>query len=298
MNDRITPKNDLAFKKILASEDKKDISCGFIRDFWGIETSEQDLAITSPYDIKAYREVMKETGMDIIKLRQTILDVSFSVRVRDMQVELQVRKEKYFLERSLLYAFKKYCANYNKEGFMESVGKEEKDKKLRYDRYSSLRPVYSLNILDYDYFSNANALHIFKLYDEETGEGFAKDLISIGYFELTKEKFKNENQRCWRDFLLTGVAPESSPAYIKKAEGLIEYINMDEEEKEMFDALEKAQADYDAYFVTAYNTGKEDGWKGGWEGGKEEERKKVVELANKARDFDDFKRMIGLKAGK
>jgi hypothetical protein len=292
MQDRILPTNDLAFKKILASESAKDISCGFIRDFWGFEALEEDLSITNPYNIQAYTEIIKETGLDIIKLRQTILDVSFSVRMRDMQVELQVEKETYFTERSVYYAFSKYCTNYNKEGFMEVAGADAEGKGGKPDRYSSLRPVYSLNVLNYTHFNeDKDALHIFTLYDEKHKRALEKELISIGYFELTKEKFDNENQAYWREFIISGKAGAGAPGYIKKAEGLIEYINMGDKEKAMFNALEKAQADFDAYYVTAWNTGKKEGW----EGGKQEERQEVIAMMNKASSFDDFKRMMGLQ---
>jgi hypothetical protein len=50
---------------------------------------------------------------------------------------------------------------------------------------------------------------------------------------------------------VTGKAPEGSPEYIKEAEALIDYINLSEEEKMVFDMMEKAQADYDAEMSTA-----------------------------------------------
>jgi hypothetical protein len=132
----------------------------------------------------------------------------------------------------------------------------------KFDKYSSLRPVYSMNILGYNHFTEGNdedALRIFTLYDIQRNKSFGKDLISIGYFELLKKKVETQNQGYWRDFFLTGVAPKGAPSYIEKAAGLIEYSNLDEEERKMIDLMEKAQADIDSQIVTAYDDGKTEG---------------------------------------
>jgi hypothetical protein len=251
MHNHISPTNDLAFKKILASEDQKAVSCGFIHDFWGIDVAQEELTIANPYSIRAYQEAVKNTAMDIVKLRQTILDVSFSLKRQDLQVEMQVKREKYFTERSLYYAFMRYCDNYNKRGEMEIVKKGNGIEVDRYDRYSSLRPVYSLNILDYSHFAGDDALRTYVLYDMEHGEPLEKGLISIGYFELEKTVFESDNQKQWRDFFLTGKANEGAPEYIRRAESMLEYMNLSEEEKTMIDAHEKAQADYDGTMTRA-----------------------------------------------
>jgi hypothetical protein len=103
---------------------------------------------------------------------------------------LQVRKELYFSERSLYYPFDKFCSHYNEQGAMET------DKYGNPDRYSSLRPVYSLNILGYNHFTeDEDALRIFSLYDKEREKAFGKELIKVGYFELYKTNIETDNQR-------------------------------------------------------------------------------------------------------
>ena len=47
--DRILPTGDLAIKKVLASEENKDILSGLINDFFDVEA--EDLNIASPYNI-------------------------------------------------------------------------------------------------------------------------------------------------------------------------------------------------------------------------------------------------------
>ena len=54
---RISPTNDLAFKKVLASEENKDILGGLINDFFDVVAEE--IVIENPYSIEAYIEHVK-----------------------------------------------------------------------------------------------------------------------------------------------------------------------------------------------------------------------------------------------
>ena len=127
-------------------------------------------------------------------------------------------------------------------------------------RYSSLIPVYSLNILGYNHFQeDKDALRIFELYDPKRNKRFGKELLKIGFFELKKENIETENQRRWRDYFLTGEVDEDAPEYIKKASRTIEYANLGEEERNMASAVEKAEATYQAVLYGSYLEGKDEG---------------------------------------
>jgi hypothetical protein len=139
------------------------------------------------------------------------------------------------------------------------------------DRYSSLRPVYSLNILGYNHFTeDEDALRVFTLYDEQRKKAFGKNLIKVGYFELNKPNIETDNQRYWRDYFLTGTAPDGAPDYIKKASKILQYVNLGEEEREVFDIIEKAHATWEGELFTAYHDGREEGEASGWQKGREE----------------------------
>ena len=178
---RISPTSDLGFKKVLASIENTDILIGFISDFFNITPT--DVTIENPYSIKAYKELLN--GKEIEQLRQTLRDVSASFATADFSSEVQIQKTRYFDERSIYYPLDRYCQNYNKFGKMEltSEGKQ--------DRYSSLRPVYAMNILGYTHFQDQESLRIFELYDPVRKKGLDKQLLKIGYFELTKELLEN-----------------------------------------------------------------------------------------------------------
>ena len=90
--DRILPTGDLAIKKVLASEENKDVLAGLIEDFFDVVV--EDLTIVDPYSIAAYREFDK--GGEIALLRQTIKDVAATFRTADFISEAQVQKSSFF----------------------------------------------------------------------------------------------------------------------------------------------------------------------------------------------------------
>jgi len=240
--DRIPPTNDLAFKKVLASVENIEILQGLITDFYEIEIT--DLAINNPYSIADYKEILD--GVEFVQLRHTIKDISATFKISpksaeksDFISELQVRKSRFFDERAMYYPLNRFCQNYNLADNMarDSTGKP--------NRYSSLRPVYALNVLGYTHFDDRhddNALHIFEFYDIKRQRRYKRDLIKIAFFELTKTAGLTENQRHWSDYFNTGVVNETAPNYIKRASQLIELVNLAEEEKMIIQALEKAEA--------------------------------------------------------
>ena len=157
MEKRIPATSDLAFKKVLASEENKDILSGLIHDFFGVVA--ENLTIINPYSIDVCKD-FAEGRKDMSVLRQTLNDITATFRMADFVSELQIRKTRYFDERSIYYPLKRFCDNYSIPGRME-IGADGKP-----NRCSSLRPVYALNILGYAHFPDDNGpLRIFELYD-------------------------------------------------------------------------------------------------------------------------------------
>jgi predicted transposase/invertase (TIGR01784 family) len=229
----------------------------------------EDIIIENPYSIEAYKSIID--GEDVSVLRHTIKDVAASFRIADFVSEIQIKKTRFYDERAIYYPFDRFCKNYSKEGFMQ-IGTDGKP-----NRFSSLKPVYALNILGYSHFTDDEALRIFELYDPKRKKAFNKKLIHIGFFELSKTNIETPNQKHWHDYFTTGKVSEDAPEYIKKASRLIEFVNLREEEKTVALALEKAQAIYDADMSDAYHDGKDDGIAEGMEKGREEGIKKGME---------------------
>jgi len=138
MTERISPTSDLGFKKSLSSPESKDVLQGLIGDFFGVRPVLDDITITSPYSIKAYKELLKQadgTERSVTKLRQTIMDVSADFKVAGFGAEIQISKSTYFSKRSIYYACDSFCANYNRPGEME----QDYDGSFLF--YSSLKPI-------------------------------------------------------------------------------------------------------------------------------------------------------------
>jgi len=241
------------------SEEHKICLSGLISDFFGVDVPVEEITIENPYSIASFREVIKDEEVPV--LRHTLKDVAASLKFADFVSELQVRSTRFFDERALYYPFDRFCKNYNKQGFME-ISLDGKP-----NRYSSIIPIYSLNILGDSHFQDEDALRIFELYDHVRSKKYKKELIKIGFFELTKNKIETPNQRYWRDYFITGKAHPEAPEYIHKASSIIEYENLSEEERNVSAVLEKARADYDAGFSSAYHDGLENGLLEGLEKG-------------------------------
>ena len=133
------------------------------------------------------------------------------------------------------------------------------DKSGRLNRYSGMKPVYSLNILGYNHFDDADALRIFELYDPERRKRFDKRLLRLGYFELKKPNVETQNQKHWYDYFNTGTVSPDAPEYIQKAGRIIDFVNLTEEERTVAKSLERAQADYDLDMYSSYVDGVAEG---------------------------------------
>jgi len=243
--DRILPTGDLAFKKVLGSEENKDILAGFIDDFFGVKA--EDITIDNPYSIAVCRELLARG--EVTKLRQTLKDVAATFRAADFVAEVQIKRTSYYEERSLYYPFERFVQNYAR---VDAVRTGEDSRPVR---YSGLRPVYAMNVLGYRLFGeDEDALRIFELYDLKRGKKF-KDLLKIGFFELEKEKIETANQKHWRDYFVGGTACECAPEYIKKASKVIDYVNMSEEERKVISAMERMEANDEAerYYIATEN---------------------------------------------
>jgi predicted transposase/invertase (TIGR01784 family) len=281
---RVSPTSDLAVKKILCSEEHKDVLKGFISDFFELRFNVEDIFLENPYSIKSYKEAGAiDTDSDNV-LRATYKDVRARLKTEDFIAEVQVHKESFYSERSIYYPCDCFCSNYNDQRDMVC------DSEGRPIRYSSLRPVYSMNILGYKHFTeDDDALRIFTLYDNVRMKRLHKDYINIGYFELVKENIETVNQQHWRDYFLTGSAADDAPDYIRKASSVIEYSNLSEEERDMLDARERAENIYIAERHAAYCDGVEEGREEGEKIG-ENNRSLIIarRLKQKGMDFSDI----------
>jgi len=119
----------------------------------------------------------------------------------------------------------------------------DEEKKKRISKYSGLAQVISLNILGHHYFKESErALHFFRMYDVEDQKYTQRPnrYVEI-YFELKKrnDKLLSKNLQAWRHFMLTGIALQGSPSYIKEAAEMLKISNLTKDERRLHDIYEK-----------------------------------------------------------
>jgi len=271
--------NDLMFKKLLASEEHKDILQGFIKDFCGLDVECSEIQIETPYSIDLYKN---SADNEESELRRTERDIAIELRNLNIIVELQMYKDDYFFARTLHYMFERFTSNYGVPGKMTGFRAGKPDK------YSSLMPVYAVNIVDGKPFQSDNdAVRTFTLYDTEHNAGLDKDWIRLSFFELGKARINNLNQKHWHEFFTTGKAPNEAPAYIKKAQDVTNIVNMSKEERDMLTAQERYEAKRNSEYNTALRTGIDQGLAQGIERGIERGIDALAELITQGVPLDE-----------
>ena len=243
----ILPTNDLAFKKLFANNQHKEIIKGLIQDFYGITI--KSIIIENPYSIDEFNDIIDKKGYFAVEVD------SFCTSENNWKfsTEMQLLKRNFYPERSLYYLCGKYNSTYGNTELMRGESK-----------YSSLYPTFSINILGYNHFkSDQKAVRRFTLYDEENQQPFhSPGLFTIGFFELRKPEFdRYRNLRHWQDLFLSGQISQDAPSYVKTAADMLKTANFSKEEREMINALEKATQDRIAEREYAFEEGIEKGKK-------------------------------------
>jgi len=165
-----------------------------------------------------------------IKFRETVRDLTVAIiDAGDVTIEMQVSETEFFLQRAHYYIDDVYLSNYNQH----TVNDES--------RYSSLKPVLSLNIIGFQMFADRRALRFFQYSDTETQEQLEPVLKQIGFLELTKPKTGDPKiDRCV-DFFRTGQVPADAPKHLQQAAKLVLYHNLTAKDRAVIDAAIKEE---------------------------------------------------------
>jgi predicted transposase/invertase (TIGR01784 family) len=159
-------------------------------------------------------------------------------------------------ERALYLACSAFASNYGRKGHMrQEMG-------VHGAKFSSLVPVYGINVLDFALFrQDGDPLRSYVLYDRDhartLGDG---PLLTVSFFELSKKVPKDAgNIAHWKRFFKEGRAEGDAPAYIRKALEVVEFRNLSSEERTMISARELAEEDRKGQIAYAYKEGREQG---------------------------------------
>jgi predicted transposase/invertase (TIGR01784 family) len=281
----IPPTNDLAFKKLLTSEDHKTITQGFIKDLFGMEVELDKIRFRSPYTIYV---VDQDDAESTKQLRTSIRDITIEVESADLTVELQIRKEDFFTQRALYYAANLLTA------------RKQDSKDDRNETFKAILPVRSLNILGFNMFNCAHAQHTFWLRDDTwAGEQLTLDWLSVGFLELRKSIFADDRAQLWAKFLLSGYAPEGAPDYLVEAEQMVEYWKLSRKERIMMSVMERERVREANEKYTARREGIEEGEargevKGIAKGRAENQYEVAAKLSSRGMALEDIADITGL----
>ncbi|MBN1971497.1 MAG: Rpn family recombination-promoting nuclease/putative transposase, partial [Candidatus Delongbacteria bacterium] len=157
---RINPKIDIAFKKLFGSEENKDILKSFINSVLPADEQVKYLELKNPYNIATY-----------ISGKGGILDVKAQAENGVwFDVEMQIGEQLFFGKRIKYYLDKMY---------VDQLDISEK--------YSTLKKVVGIAILDFNYFSDDRYKRGITYKDIDTNERYGNfNLSDIYFIELKK----------------------------------------------------------------------------------------------------------------
>lgn len=248
------PTNDLLFKKMLTSEDSPNILKAFVRDLLGIEF--KTLTPKETYHIDSYKQSYDETAL----FRTEVDILAIAEDSSHTTIECQIQSHAYFHERAIFYLAEAFRAPF---GNLETKEAEKKN------NFSSLRPAYGINIVDFHLFDRKEpALQQFRLLSKETSRPFlnkeGKELLILCFLSLKNETIDPKNAPYhWQYYLKTGEVMTAAPDYIKEAKRKTDFLTLESEEKEMIMKIDKSKAIHDAVFATAIEEAEEKGIKEG-----------------------------------
>jgi predicted transposase/invertase (TIGR01784 family) len=158
------PTNNLLFLKCFASAENGAVLRGFIQDV--LDISVDEATVENPYDIRHVRERLTHTTVDVL------------ARLGDrslVSIEMQVMPQRHFAKRVLYYATSRYQSGY---GDRRPVPAGSASDAL----YASLRPIFGINICDFDLFDDhEDPLRTFELFDTTYHVRFPEPLFHISF---------------------------------------------------------------------------------------------------------------------
>ena len=226
MSEKISPRIDLAFKKIFGVEENKDLLILLINSIVSDEDQVKEVTILNPYNAKSFKQD-----------KLSILDIKArGENGHQFNVEIQITDEADYDKRALYYWGKLYTEQL----------KTSED-------YSKLCKTIGIHILNFTSITNSPKYHhAFHLVDEKTGMRYFKD-IELHTIELNKftkndddlnslvSKIKNALD-IWIAFLTRHdlLDPQNLPKPLdnpglKKALYILEVMNLSKDERDAYE---------------------------------------------------------------
>ena len=221
----VKPKLDIVFKLVFATKENEDILRGFLADMLLIKRGEIGTIIVEDPE----EQPEEERG----KLCR--LDLKVTIDGKIVNIELQVKPEEYFGERSLFYWARMYT------GSLKSG-----------DGYGRTRECVSINILGFNMFDCEEYCSEFGLYERNRRE-LLTDRLKMYFYELPKlgRQLEDDDPRwLWLKFInseseeeLNMIDKTTKEPEIKKATMIIRKLSADEKERRRIERYEDSLHD-------------------------------------------------------
>jgi len=225
--EKISPRVDVAFKKIFGVEENKDLLISLINSIVGKEDQVLDITLLNPYNPQNFRQD-----------KLSILDIKAKgIDGKRFNIEIQISDEADYDKRALYYWAKLYTEQL----------------KVAQD-YSTLAKAIGIHILNFTSIPEAENYHnVFHIIEKENGFAYFKDLelhtIELNKFtcdsseELQDIVAKTRNALdMWLTFLTRHdllkadkLPKELDNDKLKKALKVLDVLNFSEEERELYE---------------------------------------------------------------
>ena len=256
----VSPTLDIMAKKIFSLP---EVTAAFIRDILELDVADAQIVEGSQPHSMAYEEDdLFSTAVDV---RAKLHDGT------EVIIEIQIRKQQYFLNRFHYYLANQLVENVQK---LRQQGQTHK-------MYEQMEPVYGIAILEKSLLLDEEAaINKYWLTNSRSGKqlkayyknGKHQNLLQVAFLELDKYN-KDENLtdagRQWLEFFGNLPFTKAPSQAVVHADSLLDSSSWTKEEKTMIDERIRIQENYDMTLETAIDEAREEGLVQGMEQGLE-----------------------------
>ena len=246
----VSPTLDIMAKKIFSLP---EVTAAFIRDILELDVADAQIVEGSQPHSMAYEEDdLFSTAVDV---RAKLHDGT------EVIIEIQIRKQQYFLNRFHYYLVNQLVENVQK---LRQQGQTHK-------MYEQMEPVYGIAILEKSLLLDEEAaINKYWLTNSRSGKqlkayyknGKHQNLLQVAFLELDKYN-KDENLtdagRQWLEFFGNLPFTKAPSQAVAHADSLLDSSSWTKEEKTMIDERIRIQENYDMTLETAIDEAREEG---------------------------------------
>ena len=246
----VSPTLDIMAKKIFSLP---EVTATFIRDILELDVADAQIVEGSqPHSMAYEADDLFSTAVDV---RAKLHDGT------EVIIEIQIRKQQYFLNRFHYYLANQLVENVQK---LRQQGQTHK-------MYEQMEPVYGIAILEKSLLLDEEAaINKYWLTNSRSGKqlkayyknGKHQNLLQVAFLELDKYN-KDENLtdagRQWLEFFGNLPFTKAPSQAVAHADSLLDSSSWTKEEKTMIDERIRIQENYDMTMETAIDEAREEG---------------------------------------